>query len=480
MKLTPSNPRQWTVLVYNAGASNAGMSCTHNLLDMERVGSDDTTQVVCMNARTPWLPEQAGLWRDYTGARTYALGPGTGKPAPTSELGKAWAFATTSPADIKSEEIAPRSDPNMADPQTLKAFLLDNLERYPAQHVAVIIGGHGAGFAGQASGPDGRMSNEALAGVLKDVQTRLGKKIDLVDFNNCYGSSLEVIHPLQGIAEVAVGSQSVQWGPTQPLGDVLQKLQAQLKEGKEVTGRELGMLFVDAARSQPLGNLSTRTLTAVDIDALPRVADSLAFLHQTLMDERIPPAQIREWLSKTEKDDYATIPRTIFNYDLVSFATTVQQSTDNAKVKAAAESVAQATRACVLAEQHSDPSRSGLVELMLTDVFQADLPDSPSGLSIHYDANVNARGNRLDDLKNTALGKQLKIEPFLRYVSQDVKPTTRLQALGYDLKVADYRRPWLRPAVAAATVGALALAGVPLATAALGVAGIALAARVLA
>src|SRR5690606_24759081 len=95
-------PREWTVLVYNAGTASAGMNCTHNLLDMERVGSDEYTQVVCMNGRSPWVPEQAGLWRDYTGARTYALGPGTGQPAPRTELGQAWSFLKTSPAAVRS------------------------------------------------------------------------------------------------------------------------------------------------------------------------------------------------------------------------------------------------------------------------------------------------------------------------------------------------------------------------------------------
>jgi len=410
-------PREWTVLVYNAGASNAGMSCTHNLLDMERVGSDDNTQVVCMNARDAWVPEAAGLWRDYTGARTYALGPGTGEAAPRTELGKAWSFLKTSPAQVRSPQID-SGTPDMSDPETLRKFLLENVERYPSKRVAVVIGGHGAGFAGQASIHGKRMSNEALAGVLGDVQRKLGKNIDLVNFNNCYGASLEVMHPLRGVAECAVGSQSVQWGPTQPLGEVLSRLQGELKEGKEVTGADLGRIFVDAAADQPLSNLSTRTLSAVDPDRLGPVAERLASLHQTLMDEKVPPERIRAWMAEAEKEEYATVPRTIYNYDLVSFASVVAENASSPSVREAARAVGAAVQASVLAEQHADPARDGLVARGLKWLFTSDMPTEPAGLSVHYDPDVFAHGSRLAAVRDTELGRQLKIEPFLRYVSQ--------------------------------------------------------------
>lgn len=458
-----SAPREWTVLVYNAGSSNAGMSCTHNLLDMERVGSDDFVQVVCMNARDAWVPEAAGLWREYTGARTYALGAGTGEAAPRTELGKAWSFLKTSPAAVRSPEIA-QGEPDMSDPETLRKFLLENVERYPSKRVAVIIGGHGAGFAGQVSTDGKRMSNEALAGVLGDVQKKLGKKIDLVDFNNCYGASLEVMHPLRDVAECAVGSQSVQWGPTQPLGEVLGRLQAELKGGKDVTGADLGRIFVDAAASQPLANLSTRTLSAVDPSGLGVVADRLAVLHQTLMDEKVPPAQIREWMALAEKDEYASIPRSVYNYDLVSFARVVAENAGSEAVREAASAVGAAVNESVVSEQHAQPGRDGLVGWGLKKMFSTDMPSSPGGLSVHYDADVNARGNRLAAVKDTELGRQLGIEPFLRYVSQssDEERVGRswlgrqLEEFGYDSRVAQHRHPWLRPLAVGAGLAGLA------------------------
>ncbi len=64
-------PKEWTVLVYNAGEADEGLMSTHNLLDLQQIGSDDNTHVVCHNYRSPWLYEKLGIGKEHLGSHQY-------------------------------------------------------------------------------------------------------------------------------------------------------------------------------------------------------------------------------------------------------------------------------------------------------------------------------------------------------------------------------------------------------------------------
>ena len=53
-----AEPKDWTLLFYNAGHADESKMCTQALLDLQRTGTDEHTNVVVMNHRSPWLPEK--------------------------------------------------------------------------------------------------------------------------------------------------------------------------------------------------------------------------------------------------------------------------------------------------------------------------------------------------------------------------------------------------------------------------------------
>ncbi|MBI3929617.1 MAG: hypothetical protein HY319_29010 [Armatimonadetes bacterium] len=491
MRVTSARPikapvKEWTVLVYNAGQADEGLMCTSNLRDLERVGSDENTHVICKNYRTAWWPEWAGLWHDHLGERTYyvtqnAPSPGLSRLVPAEAEGLVQ-LAITSPQAIRSPEIASRRERvAMGEAATLKEFLLENVRKYPARHYAVIVSGHGAGFAGQAMmrHPDGRIQNEELGKVLEEVRRELGRPVDLVNLNTCYGAGIEAFYPLRKGARAAVSSQGVVVAHNQPLGAVLSELQSDLKAGKHPDGLELASTFVRHARIQDLSNLATETLSAVDLEGMAPLAESVGRFHRLLMDREVPPEKLSDWMERAERLEYSGVPRLVYVQDLGSFAQLVSRECEDESVRQAAAEVLERVEASVVAEQHAHSSKDGWVGLVVGGVFGKKPYEHQglTGLSIHYDSDVNARGNRLFQIKDTEFGKLAHIEEFLKYASQPADReraesswlSRRLEQLKYEKRIFEYKMekripvPFLVPALKrAAHIGAMAAAGAAL------------------
>jgi hypothetical protein len=413
--------REWTLLFYNAGSNDEDMMCTANLLDLERVGSDENTHVVCLNRRGGWLPERLGKDREFVGARTYYVTRNPEAPQPGSEPARLLQLALTSPRSIRSPELERLPEgTNMGDPATLKQFLLENMARFPARHYALVLSGHGAGFAGQAivHNPEGRISNEQLGQTLREVARATGQPLDLLNLNTCLGASLEVLHPLVGGARTAVASEGVVFGPTQPFGEVLAGLQADLKAGKPVDSQELARRFVTSSHEQPMASLAAATMSAFQLDGIPAVGEAVARLHAAVLEARVEPALVREALRESLRFDYSGIPRLIHVTDLASFAGKLAEKVP--ALKAAAGAVQESLASGRVAEQHEAPERdTPFTRLLRLPLHKPEQPlDGLGGLTLHYDEDVNCRGNRLDKIKDTELGRSIQIEAFLKYVSQ--------------------------------------------------------------
>lgn len=419
--------------MYNAGEADEGLMCTHNLLDAQTVGSDDNTHVVAMNYRSPWIYERfLGIGEQHLGTHSYYVTRDESDSRPLGIL-KAWpemqhfaGFVRSTPERVTSPEIAnPSSSENPGEAATLKAFLLDNARRYPAQHYAVLISGHGAGFAGQSVVGKSRISNEELGQVLRDVAGELGKPLDLVNLNTCYSASLEALQPLQGGAQVVVASESTVNAANQAIAPVLQALQGSLRAHEEVSPQQLGRLFVEEARYQKLSNLYVPTLSAIELNKVEPVAEAVGALHAAILEAKISPASLRETLASSKQLPYASVPREVNVADLGSFARTLAQRCDDEVVKKSCEALSAALGEAVLAEQHATPEKESAAVRLLRPFLGKPAEDFSGlgGMSIYYDDNVTTPGNRLKQVKDTPLGKRLQVEEFLTYLSQTDAPS---------------------------------------------------------
>lgn len=437
MQAAAMAPKEWTVLFYNAGHADESKMCTGSLVDLERVGSDANTDVVVLNHRSPWLPERIlGKNQAYDGARTYHV-EHNASPAAAPRLERLLPpdarqfvdFLRSGPADLTSPEIAPAAHPNMGEADTLKNFLLDGMHRYPARHYALVISGHGAAFGGQSivHGPEGRIHNEELGKLLEEVAQTTGHKLDLLNLNTCFAANLETLYPLRKAADAVVASENVIFAANQPVARVVADLQAGIQEGIHPTGSDLARLFVEEARRQPLGNLYTETLSAVDLSKIDGVGIAVDRLQTTLLQEKVDPAAIRAALGRARRFNYSDVPRTVLVTDIGSFADEIAPTSE--RVRVAAAGVRAALTDCVIDEQHADVRRETPTSRALRFVFRRAENDLAGlgGITAYYDDDIHGDGSRVELLRKTEYATAVGAEKFNAYLSGDPKPPTLLQ-----------------------------------------------------
>jgi Clostripain family len=420
--------KEWTVLFYNAGHNDEAKMCTYSLDRLETVGSDENTNLVVMNHRRRWVGDQLlGRFAQYDGTKTHYVTKTEPEAQPLWE--KALPedaqvlsiLARSGPHKIDSPVIQEHPDnPNMGDPATLKKFILDNMKRFPAKRFAVVLSGHGAAFQGQmiVHSPEGRMSNDQLGEVFEQVTAETGRKIDLLNMNTCFSANMESVFPLRNSADAIVASESTVFAATQPLAEGVSDLQQAIREGHDVDGKQFAKLVVERARRQPLGNLLTPTLSALDPGAFKPLAESVKNLQDTLMEQRVEPALLKKCLEESVKFNYSSIPRDINVTDLGSFAHNVAKNIDNKASQEAAQTVVENLTRCVLAEQHAEHSKESLSTKGLRLLLGAETKlDGATGLTIYYDHDVN-NDSRLHKIEGSEYAETNKPGEFMRYISQ--------------------------------------------------------------
>ena len=407
--------KEWTLLFYNAGEGSEGKRGTAALLDLEKVGSDENTSIVAMNYRSKYYMDR--FTRDYgklQGARTYYVTKNEDPPNKMSLISKILPeeakalkdYHLTSTRDITSPVIEEHSpDINMGDKDTLKNFIIDNMKKFPAKHYAVIMTGEGKVFSGSMAvdKPDGIIRNEELGQVFRDVEKETGHKIDLLDMNTSFGANVESLYPLRNSVETVVASEDMVWAGSQPLGEAVKDLQKGIKEGKDLSGKELARLFIEEARRQPLGNIYNQTLSAFHMDKMGEVAEDIKSLQKVLLEEKVPPASIKEAMEESLRFDLTDDPKEIYVADAGSFAEEITKHTDSPGVKKAAEKLKKSLKDCVFSEQHATHAMESFTSRILRNYY-SEFKKTPkleksSGLTVYYDPDSLHPDSMLDELE---------------------------------------------------------------------------------
>lgn len=240
MEVAPQ--KRWTVLIYTSATPDLEQAVTDSLQEIcDGPGPPDDIRVV------------AQMGQDGQ-ARRFELSAG-------------------SPLEVGRPEAL-----DMASPDQLNRFLRWGMQAYPAQHYAVVLGGHGAGFAGAVTSTDRRKMlrlpelEEALGG--------LPARPELVIFNTCLMAQAEVAEQLAPVTSNLVASQSRLTGLGLPLAIWTQKLPA-LEDG-----RLAGQALVECAAATPERAPAVGALNLSDWPEVSRRLDSLA---REILDR--PPAQ---------------------------------------------------------------------------------------------------------------------------------------------------------------------------------------------
>ncbi|MHB2021674.1 MAG: hypothetical protein ACYCW6_32505, partial [Candidatus Xenobia bacterium] len=127
-------PRDWCVLAYLNGNNNLEPDLVRNVLDMQKVGSSDSVDVVTQLARAPQKVAHPGkphdhLDGDWAGVQRYHV-----EPSPSLKK-------------ITSPVVSQLSDnTDMGKTRTLEDFLTWGVQHYPARHYVFLLSNHGLGY----------------------------------------------------------------------------------------------------------------------------------------------------------------------------------------------------------------------------------------------------------------------------------------------------------------------------------------------
>ena len=259
---------KWTFMVYLAGDNNLQEYGTIDLEEMKKVGSSPDLSLV---AQFDCMSDQA--------TRRYHL---------------------TANHTLDADCVATLPETNTGDPQVLIDFITWACTTYPADHYALILWNHGAGWKdddiyriardrgladeiprGQIRGlSSGRVSralfsttveqmaeeatrrailfDDSAADFLDNIEMKralqqaapaFNGQLDLLGFDACLMSMLEVHYQLRDTCQVVVGSQEVEPGDGWPYDDVLLSLAADPTLTPEALGRAIVDAYVDWYRA---------------------------------------------------------------------------------------------------------------------------------------------------------------------------------------------------------------------------------------
>ncbi|MCX7747047.1 MAG: clostripain-related cysteine peptidase [Clostridia bacterium] len=184
--------RNWTVLIYANGNNELEPEVYKAFKDLERasfgkdvafameIGREDR-EVARIIRPYEKIPHEKDIW---TGVRRYEFSQRGAQLV--NELGKV----------------------NMADPESLYAFIKWGMERKPAKHYMLVIGGHGACYVGVMTDLSQEkpyiMKTVEMCGVINRIYKDTGNFIDILLLDACYMNYIEVMYELGVEPEPAV------------------------------------------------------------------------------------------------------------------------------------------------------------------------------------------------------------------------------------------------------------------------------------
>jgi len=300
--------QKWTVLVYMVGSdleSGSGAATT-DILEMIEVGSNPNLDIVITTGGANVDRTDEGLW-DWRKIKRWKV---------VSDDVEAIPFTT--------------ANNDMADPINLAEFLYWGVTTYPADKYCLILWDHGGAIDGfghdEVSG--NMLSVEQITNALDASYSYTDVKFDLLGFDACLMSNLEVMYNLKNYADYFVASEEVEpghgWDYTYFLNKMVSK--------SITTGNELGKHIADGYLQHAKNEgTSEITLAVTDLSEIDNVMEKLEALVYKLT---LPPVKRSIYFTpvahgRASAEDYgksAENPGGSFDVvDLVDFANNVKQ-----------------------------------------------------------------------------------------------------------------------------------------------------------
>jgi len=329
--------KKWLILLYSAGDNNLYSYLFDDLDELEKVGSDENTHMVS-------VADQGNYGKQWKNAKTFYL------------------YADPSLGKINSPAIENLGKVNTADPEFMGTKIGELIKKFPADHVAVIISDHGAGWEGAVEDDTHNkfMSlNEIKQALAKAVEIG-GRKIDLLGWDACLMAMAEVGYELKDFAKYMVASEQLEGADGWPYGsifgktlaDVLKVAQQMMLINVDVEPKDLASMIVKAAANF---THSIKTLSAVDLEKANLLAEKTNALAQAIMNNPQDFKTVKSIISSTERF-YGTFR------DLGHFAKQLANAQVSDEIKNTASELVEVLNEYVIKEFHtnSHPNATGV------------------------------------------------------------------------------------------------------------------------
>lgn len=248
--INAATPKSWTFLIFINGNNNLDSYGEQNIIDMEKVGSNDQVNIVVQ-------------WASMSAQKTVRL--------------------LVQKSDDSSQVTSPILEDlgvvDMGSYQTLEDFIKWGVDNFPADHYFIDIWDHGGGWhlkntrrafnvpvIGDISWDENTgnfITTEQLGDVMAYAAKAMGHKVDLYGSDACLMGMAEVANQMSDSVSFSVGSEETEPGAGWPYNDFLQSWYAK----PNATAQDVAKSLVDTYVASYQGKEDV-TMSAFDLSQI--------------------------------------------------------------------------------------------------------------------------------------------------------------------------------------------------------------------
>jgi len=313
---------EWTVMVYMDGDNNLESNAIDDFFEMSDVGSTEKVNIVVQFDRIGGYDSRYGDW--VTTKRYYII------------------QGMTPDGDNAVEDIG---EANMGDPQTVIDFVNWGMSNYPADHYCLIFWDHGSGWkTPQSHGrkyvcedeTDGdELETYEFGDALRVITNNGVNKLDLTGFDACLMGMMEIAYEIKDYTHYMTASED-----TEPVAgwDYYNTLWDLVNNSSEITGRELGELFVSYYSGYHI------TLSTLDLNQVEYLT--------TALDNLVISIQLKKYRDEIQDAIDNVKAYTSDSADLYNFIELIQANIHDTNVDDKAQMVLNEINNVVASEKH--------------------------------------------------------------------------------------------------------------------------------
>ena len=136
---------------------------------------------------------------------------------------------------------------DMADPGTLRDFLVFSAENFPSDRLVLVLWGHGDGWRGLCPDKTGLLTLPELGQGVSEATSALGRNLDMVIVDACTQATLEMFAQISGYVDYFVGAETNIPYYGLPYGDILDGLASDHTQSMEEFGSLVVEEYIDYA-----------------------------------------------------------------------------------------------------------------------------------------------------------------------------------------------------------------------------------------